>query len=258
MTKLIEHPSGIDDKNIYYKVTNQSECHYGFQYHDGLNHLKGSLAKTGSYVPGGLYFTDLAHITLHLVHGVYVREVQIPPGSLVVEDRGAWRTNQLWFGHRWGLVDFLRDHASSWGVHDWSRISRCGRLTASFIREFSDRVDWYSITHYQLLSEALIREFSDRVNWSRISQRHDISETFIREFANLVDWYLISQRRDLSEAFIREFADRVDWYFIRQRKDLSAEFMQEFFPPSTRRYKISPYLQSPYLQCYIDKLDSKV
>ena len=52
----------FDHKAIYYKVTNPEECHHRFQYNDGLNILQGKFQEQGSYVAGGLYFTDLDHI----------------------------------------------------------------------------------------------------------------------------------------------------------------------------------------------------
>src|SRR3989338_3536474 len=196
----------------YYKVTTRSECHHGFQYLGGLNVLTEPFAETGSCVPGGLYFTDLAHVPDFLVLGVYVREVRIPEGSRVVKDgTDKWRTDQLWFGHRWEIQDFLKHHANVWTLKDWYRISAYGMLTEEFIREFADQVVWHIISRYQNLSETFIREFADRVDWFTISQCQDLSDTFIREFADRVNWFKLSFNRSLSESLIREFADRVDW-----------------------------------------------
>ena len=154
---------------IYYKVTNQLECHHGYQYRDGLNVLTEPFAETGSCVPGGFYFTDLAHVPKFLKYGVYVREVRIPPESRVVRDGlNKWRTDQLWLGHRWELEDFLRDHASIWKDDDWFLISQTP-ISEEFIREFADRVTWSEISCYQDLSESFIREFVDRVDWISIS-----------------------------------------------------------------------------------------
>ena len=105
----------FDRETTYFKVTNESECHHGFQYQDGLNLLKEPFAKTGSCVPGGLYFTNFDHVVDFISYGVFVREVLIPPESQVVKDgEFKWRTDQIWLGHRWVVEDFLRHHAHTW------------------------------------------------------------------------------------------------------------------------------------------------
>lgn len=127
----------FDHEQIYYKVTNRSECHDGYQYHDGLNHLNEPFAKNGSGVLGGLYFTDIAHISHFFYNSVYVRKIRIPYGSQVVKDGSdKWRTDQLWFGQRWGIEEFIRHHANYWDVSDWCRIWRCTDLSEAFFREF--------------------------------------------------------------------------------------------------------------------------
>ena len=189
----------FDRETTYFKVTNESECHHGFQYQDGLNLLKEPFAKTGSCVPGGLYFTNLDHVVDFISYGIFVREVLIPPESQVVKDgKFKWRTDQIWLGHRWVVEDFLRHHAHTWTSRDWEIISYYPHLSESFIREFPDRVNWSVIGGYQELSEPFIREFADRLDWSEISRSQKLSEPFIREFADRLDWSRISLYQELS------------------------------------------------------------
>ncbi len=35
----------------FYKITNATECHHGFQYNNGLNILTDAFAESGSCVP---------------------------------------------------------------------------------------------------------------------------------------------------------------------------------------------------------------
>ena len=63
---------------MYYKITNSTENHNGYQYKDGLNILQEPFAETGSCCPGGFYFTDIDHILKFLSYGIYLREITLP------------------------------------------------------------------------------------------------------------------------------------------------------------------------------------
>ena len=43
---------------IYYKITNETENHYGYQYKDGLNVLEEPFNEKPVCRKGGLYFTE--------------------------------------------------------------------------------------------------------------------------------------------------------------------------------------------------------
>ncbi len=47
------------ENKTFYKITNDTECHHGFQYRDGLNILVESFAEFRLCVSGGFYFTAL-------------------------------------------------------------------------------------------------------------------------------------------------------------------------------------------------------
>lgn len=95
---------------MYYKVTNQDECHLGFQYHDGLNVDTLPFEPEGSCVPGGLYFTDSEHLSKYYRFGRWIRLVTLPrdePGFQVVRDPSGtkWRANMLTLGRRLDMAD---------------------------------------------------------------------------------------------------------------------------------------------------------
>ena len=97
------------DRMVYYKITNQNECHHGYQYYDGLNILPDPFAQTGSGCPGGFYFTDIGKILEYArYNNYYLREVILPvddPEFQMVQDQDAWRANRIILGRRWKLSD---------------------------------------------------------------------------------------------------------------------------------------------------------
>lgn len=96
----------------YYKITNESENHFGYQYHDGLNILEESFNDDPrkSCCPGGFYFTNAKHILSFFRHGVYLREVELPiddPEFKMILDpeKDKWRCNKIILGKRHLLSD---------------------------------------------------------------------------------------------------------------------------------------------------------
>lgn len=96
----------------YFKVTNATENHYGFQYVDGLNILieKFNNDPDDSCCGGGFYFTTLEHIHNFYDYGVYLREVFLPtedPEFQMVEDSDCdkWRANRIILGKKYSLGD---------------------------------------------------------------------------------------------------------------------------------------------------------
>lgn len=95
---------------MYFKITNQEENHYGFQYYDGLNILDKLFNEEGSCVPGGLYFTDNNNICRFLGYGIHLREIHLPlndPDFKMVLDPGynKWRANKIILGKKYFLGD---------------------------------------------------------------------------------------------------------------------------------------------------------
>lgn len=95
----------------FFKVTNEDECHHGFKYKDGLNIDILPFRTGGSCVPGGLYFTDAAHIESYYGYGVWVREVELPteqPLFQIVKDPGTdpkWRASCIRLTEKVSLSD---------------------------------------------------------------------------------------------------------------------------------------------------------
>jgi ankyrin repeat protein len=95
---------------MYFKITNESENHYGFQYTTGLNILKEKFNDdpNQSCCAGGFYFTNAKNIFGFLGYGVYLREVALPtdnPDFKMVQDadKNKWRANMIILGKRHDL-----------------------------------------------------------------------------------------------------------------------------------------------------------
>lgn len=98
------------DVSVYYKITNQNECHYGFQYEDGLNVLTEPFNGDpyDSCCPGGLYFTDINNIFKFLSYGCNLRIITLPTSNpdfkMIKDPQGdKWRANQIILGERYSL-----------------------------------------------------------------------------------------------------------------------------------------------------------
>ena len=95
---------------VYYKITNAEERHYGFQYKDGLNVLKGKFNEDPEDYcgPGGLYFCNIENIFEFLDKGIFVREITLPKGNpnfKIFKDGNKYRANMIILGERYNLTD---------------------------------------------------------------------------------------------------------------------------------------------------------
>ncbi len=86
----------------YYKILNESECHNGLQYRDGLNVDPVPFQEEGSCVPGGIYFAS-KDILAFLDMGPWIREVTLPSDAKWVKDPSEpekFRANRVVLGPR--------------------------------------------------------------------------------------------------------------------------------------------------------------
>lgn len=95
---------------MHYKITNEEEKHYGYQYKTGLNILDGNFDYSGSCCEGGFYFTELKYIHEYYDYGIYIREVILPksdPDFVMAKNPSGnkWRANKIVLGKRYSLFD---------------------------------------------------------------------------------------------------------------------------------------------------------
>lgn len=105
----------FDYSETCYKIIKANRCHNNFIYQHGLNRDIYPLSKF-DYEPGGLCFTDRAHVANYLSYGDYVCRVYIPIGCPVhhSERKGEWKTYELFvdWDNRMLLNQF------SWTIED--------------------------------------------------------------------------------------------------------------------------------------------
>jgi hypothetical protein len=105
--------SGEEFKKLYpnttfYKLTNDIECHNGFQFNDGLNIDHVKFDPTDECKGGGLYFTELNNVAMWItyIHIKYIREVEILDDSLIYIEKNKFKTNKFVLKERCLLKDF--------------------------------------------------------------------------------------------------------------------------------------------------------
>ncbi|QGR53608.1 ankyrin repeat-containing protein [Moumouvirus maliensis] len=107
---------------LYFKITNENECHHGFQYKDGLNILEGEFNDNPQdyCVPGRLYFCEPKDIHHYLHYGVYLREVYLPvdnPNFKMIMNRlKIYGANMIILGKKYYLND----------LNTWKYMIECG------------------------------------------------------------------------------------------------------------------------------------
>ena len=97
----------MSQQTTFYKITNEKECHHGFQYHDGLNVLDKLFEPTGTCVEGGLYFSDEDNIHKFLDYGCWLRVITIPEDAQMVKDPEGdkWRADKIILGNKYEILN---------------------------------------------------------------------------------------------------------------------------------------------------------
>nr|WBF70235.1 ankyrin repeat protein [Megavirus caiporensis] len=97
---------------LFLKITNEKECHNGYQYKDDLNKLEGKFNDNpkDSCVPGRLYFCEPKHIHYYFDYGVNLREIYLPindPNFKMVQDPegNKYGANMIILGKKHSLND---------------------------------------------------------------------------------------------------------------------------------------------------------
>jgi hypothetical protein len=97
----------------YFKVLRKDLCHHKFRYQIGLNVDTVPFDPTGSCKPGGLYFSDLAHIHLFFSRGELVGEIELPTDARVYVEPGDTRklkADKLILKNIVPIADFILTH----------------------------------------------------------------------------------------------------------------------------------------------------
>lgn len=98
----------MKESKTYYKVINEELKHHDLKYKKGLviDPVPFNDDPEVSCVPGGIYFTDMEHITEFFNYGYWIYEVTIPDDAKVIENGIKWRADRVILGERWSKVEF--------------------------------------------------------------------------------------------------------------------------------------------------------
>ena len=140
----------------YFKLFNEHENHYGFQYKDGLNTdtIPFNDNPEHSCCAGGLYFSDENNIIAFLDYKHrYIREITIPEGGLVVNDGfNKFRAHSIKLGKR----------------HDLSKLATWEWLNKIGVYNFKNAILWASVNGHVEVVKYLVDsgfDIADYDNW---------------------------------------------------------------------------------------------
>lgn len=157
----------------YYKVTNEKECHHGYQYHDGLNILQEEFNSDPKAfcVSGGFHFTDYEHLPFYFTYGIYIREIKIPSDARIVKNPmgNKWRANKIILGKRYRI----KEDFEKWfdpEKFNWENYSYI------LVRDHWDKFDlWFDTEKFNYESSTYLAKFcsnkfdqwfnSEKFNW---------------------------------------------------------------------------------------------
>lgn len=89
-----------------YKLTNNSEKHYGFKYQTGLNVDTKKFNPTKTCLPGGLYFCDLFNVKIWYNYYQHIREVIIPDDAEVYVEDGKYKANMIYLSEKTKIANY--------------------------------------------------------------------------------------------------------------------------------------------------------
>lgn len=95
---------------VYFKVTNEKECHYDHQYVDGINYLNKPFSVDGNdWEASGFHFTTIDNIHKFMDYGCNIREIELPndePNFQMSIDYGfVYRSNCVVLGKKHKVED---------------------------------------------------------------------------------------------------------------------------------------------------------
>jgi len=188
---------------MYFKVTNEKECHHGYQYQTGLNVLDKPFEAKGSCVAGGLYFTDLENLDKFYFYGVWLRVVSVPEDGIMVKDPsgGKWRADRIILGDKYALYDvdtiekfdlsvdenFIK-HASMNGCVNFLEWWRSSGLELKYTVDAIDYasqnghvnvLDWWLKAHNEF---GLELKYTDAIDWASSKGHVDVLEWWLKVY----------------------------------------------------------------------------
>ena len=129
------------------KLTNETECHNGFQFVTGLNEDSIPFNPTGECEPGGIYFTDTDNIAHWLKYGgikmKYCRTVTLKPYSRVYIAYNKFKSDVIELGERVEIKDL-----PCWSDNDYCLNAVKENISSfKYVRDINHYVQLEAIKH---------------------------------------------------------------------------------------------------------------
>jgi len=204
---------------MYFKITNQEECHHGYQYQTGLNLLDREFEPRGTCVAGGLYFTTLEHLEEFYSYGVWLRVVIIPKDARIVKDPEGdkWRANKIILGEKYPLFDVKTIQKFGLKVTEYyvNKVSLYGHIKV---------LDWLLKIRNESGSGSLIKfdYASNAVDWASGNNQLDVLDWWLKAH-NEFGVKLKYSNWAITEASSKGHVKVLDWW-LKAQNELGLEF----------------------------------
>uniref|UniRef100_A0A6C0EBZ1 DUF4116 domain-containing protein n=1 Tax=viral metagenome TaxID=1070528 RepID=A0A6C0EBZ1_9ZZZZ len=118
----------------FWKVMNDKECHFGFQYKDGLNIDTHQFNGTDKY---GLYFVDLEYLPKYMFKGQIIRRVAIPDDANVYALDECFKADKIILCEKFDIKNF-----PYWHLNDFclNAVKKNGLLLSYVINKTDEQI----------------------------------------------------------------------------------------------------------------------
>ena len=159
--------SGIEFNQKYkdinfYKLTNESEIHNGFQFKDDINEDTIPFNAHGSCTPGGIYFTEESKIGMWTYYNgsemKFIRKVTIPDDTKIWVEEDKFKADIIVLGTRILIEDFVEtyDDITEFIRQEPSNIKYIKKRTEE-ICKLAVSQDGYALKYVQKQTEELCK-----------------------------------------------------------------------------------------------------
>jgi hypothetical protein len=217
---------------MYVKITNENECHYGFQYNSGLNVLDKRFEKSGSCVEGGFYITNLENVHNFYYKGIWLRTIGIPQGAKSVKDPDTlngekWKLDRIILKDKYPLYDLETIKKFNLKITDYYITEVCKKgkidilewyINDNSLFRFTDKIIIETCEYGQIktLEWFYKNNYLNNVLLSRISI---LDKASAKGHVNVLEWYLNNKlhlnytESALDDAVYYNHINVLDWWF---------------------------------------------
>ena len=228
----------------FYKVLNDSRCHYDFTYTEGLNVDTQTFNPSNTCSKGGLYFCEEEHLHLYLLsYGSICAMVSIPDNALVYKEDTKYKANRLILHniqHITELPLWLDDSVTKKIVQQNGRVIQFMKEPTEELCRLAVQQNGYAIMYIKEPSEELrrlavqqngyaiqyIKEHSEEVRRLAV-QQNGFAIDYIKEHSEEL-CRLAVQQNGFAIRFVKEPTEELCRLAVQQNGD-AIEYIKEPF-----------------------------